>query len=211
MSSAAENHHSHTLLNVIQDLFLFQHVKSPTRYRLGQLPSTLDLILTNEEHMLSNLEYTLGLGKSDHECLKFKLVCYADTIVHDTRRPNLNKGDYIRMSAQLAAFDCESVSPTSSIQDAWSNFRLLFNKAVNDCVPFMRPKQAKKQKYTTSEVSRMRRDKKVAWHNYKESLSSSSHLVFKRARNELRSITRHLRRNYEKALLEKSKENPKAF
>jgi hypothetical protein len=44
-------------------LFLFQHVKEPTRYRHGQEPSILDLIFTNEEEMISELKYHSSLGK----------------------------------------------------------------------------------------------------------------------------------------------------
>ena len=55
-------------LNCINSCFLYQHVLEPTRFREDQEPSTLGLILTNEEGMISNLNYDPGLGASDH-CL----------------------------------------------------------------------------------------------------------------------------------------------
>jgi len=42
-------------LDTIQDRFLFQHITLPTRYRHGQLSNALDLVLTNEEHMIDSL------------------------------------------------------------------------------------------------------------------------------------------------------------
>ena len=56
-SDAPPGHYSHDLIRCVQDNFLTQHVKKPTRYRHGQVPSTLDLILTNEEGMVQDLQY----------------------------------------------------------------------------------------------------------------------------------------------------------
>ncbi|CAG2202747.1 unnamed protein product [Mytilus edulis] len=50
-------------LENLQENFLFQHVTRPTRWRGTNTPHTLDLILTNEENMVSNLEYQSPLGK----------------------------------------------------------------------------------------------------------------------------------------------------
>ena len=55
-----------TFLTLIEDLFLTQHVTFPTRLRSNQTPSLLDLILTNDQHMISNLTSLPPLGKSDH-------------------------------------------------------------------------------------------------------------------------------------------------
>ena len=46
-----------------------QHVKYPTRARLGNENGLLDLIITNEEEMMEDLSYTSTLGKSDHSVL----------------------------------------------------------------------------------------------------------------------------------------------
>ena len=52
ISSAPPNHISHAFVEVIQDCFLHQHVSEPTRFRIGEVPSTLDLIFSNEEGMV---------------------------------------------------------------------------------------------------------------------------------------------------------------
>ena len=46
MTSSAQN--TQLFLQTIQDLYLYQHVYEPTRYRNGSIPHVLDLILTNE-------------------------------------------------------------------------------------------------------------------------------------------------------------------
>ena len=59
------------VIDELNDLFLYQHVNRPTRYRQNQTPSTLDLVITNEEHMINKMLYQPGLGLSDHVCLNF--------------------------------------------------------------------------------------------------------------------------------------------
>ena len=48
-------------LDTLQDLFLYQHINLPTRYRHGQVSNTLDLVITNEEHMIDHFHSHLGL------------------------------------------------------------------------------------------------------------------------------------------------------
>ena len=43
----------------IDDLFLFQHVTEPTRYRSSDTPTLLDLVFTNEHEMINNISFFL--------------------------------------------------------------------------------------------------------------------------------------------------------
>ena len=72
--SAPATHASHAFIGSVQDSLLFQHIKHPTRYRLGESPNTLDLVFTNEEGVVKNLQYLPPLGNSDHVILRFTLT-----------------------------------------------------------------------------------------------------------------------------------------
>ena len=39
-------------INKLNDHFMYQHVTTATRFRINQNPNILDLVLTNEEHMI---------------------------------------------------------------------------------------------------------------------------------------------------------------
>ena len=64
----------------------------PTRVRHGQEPSVLDLVLTNEEGMIENIEYGNPLGKSDHLVLTFEFKCYTKQNTKEKHIQNLCKG-----------------------------------------------------------------------------------------------------------------------
>ena len=72
----------------------------PTRKRGKDNPSTLDLLFSNEEHMISDLEIIAPLGSSDHSILKFNFVCHSKN-----QDPKIKvyyiKGDYKSMNREL--------------------------------------------------------------------------------------------------------------
>ena len=51
------------------DNFLFQMVEEPTRK-----DAVLDLVLTNQEGLVSNVKFKGSLSCSDHEMVKFKIL-----------------------------------------------------------------------------------------------------------------------------------------
>jgi hypothetical protein len=75
---AGENSDPQKFFDVTQDSFLYQHVPFPTRFRGDDEPSTLDLVFTNEEHMVDNIYSIAPLGKSDHVGVVWTFHCYMD-------------------------------------------------------------------------------------------------------------------------------------
>ena len=60
----------------LRENFLVQMVDNYTRYRQGQDPSILDLIITNNDTLVEDLQYDPPIGKSDHLMLTFKIKSY---------------------------------------------------------------------------------------------------------------------------------------
>ncbi|GAA57342.1 hypothetical protein CLF_112559 [Clonorchis sinensis] len=64
------------LTEVVQQSTWTQHVVAPTRYRAGQQPSLLDLVITNERHFVDQVTINAPLGHSDYCVLTFDFICY---------------------------------------------------------------------------------------------------------------------------------------
>ena len=71
-----------------RDTFMFQHVSNPTMGRGTTNTNLLDLILSNEEDNIEELEYFSPLGKSDHYVITFNILC---KVITNT----LKKGSYL--------------------------------------------------------------------------------------------------------------------
>ena len=65
-------------IEVIRDSFLHQHITEHTRCRRTDIPSTIDLLFTDEADQVSNIEYLPSLGKSDHSTISFDFDTYTD-------------------------------------------------------------------------------------------------------------------------------------
>ncbi|WAR24921.1 hypothetical protein MAR_038590 [Mya arenaria] len=70
-----ENHPSFSFIECLRDNFLTQHVNFYTRYRDGQDPSCLDLLLSDNLTQIEGMKINGKLGLSDHISFTFKLLC----------------------------------------------------------------------------------------------------------------------------------------
>ncbi|VDH94238.1 Hypothetical predicted protein [Mytilus galloprovincialis] len=116
-------------LEALQDNFLYQHTTKPTRWRGADTPHTLDLLITNEEEMISNLEYMSPLGKSDHCVLSFDFNCYVN-IKRAPKIANLyNHGNYKEFIQELNKIDWHNkLNAENSIDKNWNYFLTIFKR-----------------------------------------------------------------------------------
>jgi len=84
-------------LDAVHDSGLSQHVTEPTHYRPNITANILDLVFTNEEAMISSINYFPGIGSSDHVCLQFHLLCYSTHAKASLPRYNLRQADFNKM------------------------------------------------------------------------------------------------------------------
>ena len=209
--SAPSSHSSHIFLSLVQDCLLFQHVTQPTRYREGVAPSTLDLLFTNEEGMVSELQYLPGLARSDHVMLHFLLKCYTALSSHShCKRFNLHKADFAQMNTMIGNMNWQCLA-SLDVETGYEVFRDGLSSAVSACVPKARGSKSRRSIYMTSQALRLKRYKNQMWSKYVLTHDTLDLARFRRSRNDLRSLTRKLRRNFESQLATNLKQNPKAF
>ena len=110
----------YTFIENLQDIFLFQHIKKPTRWRGTNTPHILDLIITNKEPMISDLECTSPLGKSDHCVLSFNYNCYINIMTNPRIQRLYDKGNYPDFMNELEQKDWSSIlSESEDIDTNW--------------------------------------------------------------------------------------------
>ena len=74
----ADTSHESKFLECVTKNPLHQHIIELTRCRGADDPSIIDLLLTNEEMQVSNLEYHQPLGASDHSVITFNFNFYSE-------------------------------------------------------------------------------------------------------------------------------------
>ena len=128
-----------TFLDCVNDLFLFQHVRSPTRFRTGQTPSLLDLVLTKEKDSIPELSIGAPIGKSDHASITFQMMI-------DTEQENKEekytrryyKADYGVINNKHKNINWEDQMQNVSGELAWKFLENALLDCVNEFVPLQK-------------------------------------------------------------------------
>ena len=96
-------------------------VDKPTRIRLGQTGNILDLVLVNEEQLVSEIEHYSPIGKSDHETLFFNLYIGVDrwNEKDEGYTLDLKNGNYVKMRQMLKQTDWSQILE-SSVEQCWN-------------------------------------------------------------------------------------------
>lgn len=209
-SSAPDGHYTHSLIEGIQECGLTQHVTRATRYRVGERPSTLDIILTNEEGLIQNLTYLPPIGNSDHLVLQFDLICYTQPAEPDRTRLNLNKGNYQRLNELIKRSAWDGVH-SPDLQTGYGVFKDTLARLVSSSIPKACPKGKRRNIFINKEAIRLKNNKRKLWSAYTNTRDDISYARYVRCKNDLRCLTRNLRRDFERRLAADLKDNPKSF
>jgi len=203
---------SQLFIDAIRDDYLHQHVTQPTRYRHGQNPHLLDLILTSSEDLVTNIEYNAGLGLSDHLVLSCNLMVKQKRLKDEISRLNFNKGNYEVMNKLVSDTDWTSILQDMTTEEAWLNFSSALTGHIEKQIPKSVPRKNKRHKiWMTKELTAKHRMKQRAWKKYKDSGDRWDYIRATNEKNEFTMMARNLCRDFEYNLARNVKQNPKAF
>ena len=153
------------LLDVLNDSHLCQLVTQPTRYRVNQQPSVLDLIISSSPDLLSNLEFTSPIGKSDHVTIMANLQVSFPThnrIISFTRSIT----NYRMLENDLVETNWEALLMHDTVEENWEVFKShLLELSRQNSVSRTFTRSAKKP-WINHQILQMVRRKKILWKTY---------------------------------------------
>ena len=198
----------------IRNNYLYQHVTLPTRGRVGSQANTLDLVFTNEEGMIDDITYESPLGKSDHSVLLINYVCYAETKNDKQMRYYYDKGDYTSIASRLDGCNWDTVLGTGCVNSQWTRFKEYMKNIESEYIPHRTVSNANahKGKIPLDKASiRKIKKKHSLWKRFMETKDGERYNEYCRVRNQVRTLTRKLKKQFELNLATAAKSNPKAI
>ena len=121
--------HGRDFLDLVSDCFLSQHVLFPTRGR-----NCLDLVLSSDVNLVSNVVNKGKVGTDDHDLISFELHCFTCVAKSNRHVPDFHKADFSTIEAGLS-IDWSSLLSSLSPVDAWITFRDKVSEVVSNFVP----------------------------------------------------------------------------
>ena len=122
-----------------RDCFLYQHVMAPTHHRHGCTPTTLDLILSNEEGIVTYISHLAPLRASCHNVIKFKFNCYFLTNETHNQGYIWNRADYQAMKSDAELIDWDHELAEKNTQQMWDTLESKLMSLVIEYVPKRKP------------------------------------------------------------------------
>lgn len=213
-TSKSDKSREHLFLETLKDCYYTQHVDRPTRSQKGKKASILDLIITDEENRVDDIDYQSPLGNSDHGVLVFEYK--VQTVIKSNRRViySYNKGDYKAMSDELKQTNWETLSPDSSTEEMWQEIKSKTLGAQEKYIPKIDTQANSKWMSKGSiplnaEIRKEIKYKHRLWQRYYSSHIPQKFEVYKVQRNKVKRLLEAAQVNYEKGVGNEAKKNPK--
>ena len=207
-----EDSDTNKFLKQTKDAFLIQHVLQPTRYREGQKATLDDLVFSNNEKLVNDIEILPPLGKSDHMTLIVDLALIHKPHRNQERR-NFYKGDYEAMRKDLEGVEWDKEFEHLSADEAWNTFKEKINGTIENNVPLSKINNNKRRVKLNEETLELVRRKHKLYRKWLETFPRNQEYYndYKKANNKASKACRKARRDHEKKVAEQAKTNPKAF
>ena len=207
------------LLEWSETNYMQQVVSETTRQRGENRPSRLDLIFTNDIHIIEDINYDSPLGKSDHSTLNFSLRCEVSTIKEIKKKKVYERAKIDDMYKDLESTNWGNTLKieTSDMDMIADNFIQHIEKVEETYIPTITISE-NKHKRPPKDLTLMeliRKKNKLSREIHKKKLTGNRYLFeesrkeYNRARNKVRTYTRNLRRKYEEKLVSGIKTKPK--
>ena len=214
-SSSPNTCSDHKFIESVRDSYLYQHILEPTRSRVGQLPSCIDLVFSNESEMINTVEYHSPLGKSDHCVIEFDFHCYTNQEQNSKTRFIYDKGDYNKMKDYLSRdWDLEFSDAKDDCEQQWDILLKHLEFAKTTHIPTRSGPPKWRTKGATpldSKCLQQIKRKRRCWQRYIETRDDSKWQEYCKARNKVKKMTRQIRRTIERDIAKQAKTNPKRF
>ena len=190
---------------------LSQMVNFPTRYRAGQVPSILDLLLVHDELLVQSLESLPGIGKSDHVMLFITLHYSHELKFNPNTKFNFKNADYQLFNSIINAIDWDNELKGLNCDEALEILNCFLLTLCYNLIPQTKfsPSASLKSPWMTRELKKLVNKKKRLWDIYKSYPTDNNLQKFKFCRNSLTSAIRKRKSEYESNLVSGCRSCPK--
>ena len=215
-----ENHCDSKFLFEVLKINTNQLITSPTHHKPNCKPSLIDLILTKNPDIISNIKHNPPIGKSFHDTLTatifFNTNFSRQERVPRTKitKPNFEKADFAGINNFFDGINWNESLKDKNVNEAWEFIKENIKKAQNLFVP---NKIINVNKVRPNHISHddtlhfLLKNKRQLFKLYKKNRNKTNMYNYNLARNKVSMKIRLLNKEKETKIAKNIKQNPKAF
>ncbi len=207
-ASDSYNEAGRLLEPLFYSLGLHQSLSSPTHLRAdGSLGSLLDLVVTNDPNLISDVSTHPPIGSSDHLVVECATNLRKEGTPQQTS-PSLarriwcyDKADCSALNKHLLSLDWPDVLTASDIDSAWIAWKSSFLSTVKKYIPSKVIKKVKpKNPVVTKDIENVIKEKRKAYRTYKRNPTNDNREAFNSVRNRVTHLIRKASRAHTSTL-----------
>ncbi|KAI5631365.1 endonuclease-reverse transcriptase domain-containing protein [Phthorimaea operculella] len=181
-----------------------QLVDKHTRYRGGNQPSTLDLILTNDDALIAHVNHQAPIGKSDHTCLLSTMEIEA--VNHNTTpitKWNYQKADFDKICKMLLDALPGEIDLLDCVEKQYEIFLRELNRATLLHVPRIKIDNTKitNKPWVSKDIKTLSEQKLHLWNRYMITGLDETYKEYRRLNNRLTNWSKSSRTKFEQNLI----------
>ena len=193
------------LLEFVSNEFLHQWVDKPTRGN-----NILDIVLTTEDDLISDLSVGENIGKSDHRIVRFQINIPQQKEKKSIKKLDFRKGNWQQLKEYINNLE---FNENGDINAHWDSFVEEYKEKRVRCIPYRRvlPNGTPQPKWfnkTIANAIKKRNKKHKSMSPHPSPWEIAEH---KRLCREVDKLVRSAKISEEKRVASASKENPKEF
>lgn len=185
----------------LEDSMLTQHVMDHTTDK-----SLLDLIITKEPDLVTDLADLGKFASSDHHILTWNVNINVSKSSVDHVSFNYNKMDITAIRSELSSVDWNKLL-CGTVEDDWLVFKRILDEMRLRYVPYGKRCSSSKKLWMTHGAVKAVRRKYKTYRRYK----NSHHPAYVKAERKARYLVKQAKLNFEKKLAESIKKDTKSF
>ena len=195
---------SRRLIKFTEDNFLHQYVREPTRG-----PNILDLIFSNQENLVSDVQVREHLATCDHNMINFVINSQNNPVKETIYVPDFSKANYDGMKKAIDSITLNG----ATADEMWLSFKNQFIYHQNRFIPLRKKitNYNHKAAWYTPKITKAIRNRNRLYKLKKSNNGQSIVAQYNNARRDVKKEIRQAKRNYEINIAAKTTEDTKAF
>ena len=195
-------------LEVIKDMYLYQHVTAPTRES-----NILDLVFSTEYDMIENLEVISPIANSDHNSIEFTLKISSDLKKVSTLKLQYNyfKGNYKDMICDLKSKNWNEEFENKTVEEKWESLKVHIENGIKKYIPLKKGEVKKKSPWMKMGIIKKIKKRNKKWQQYSFNPDFNRLNEYKQERNIVTASIRRAKFEYESSLADKIQSDSKSF
>ena len=184
-----------------------QHVETSTHIS----GNVLDLILSSDDDLVTNVQMEGRLGMSDHEMIVATIAIEPIRTLECKYARDFRKANYVEMRGHMARVDWADKYGESDVEECWSVFKELIAQITDNFVPLKRKRNNNTPPWMDKEVRNAIKEKKRAWDKWKRTRADDDKNVYKKWEKKVKKMVHNKKNSLERQVARECKDDPKRF